>query len=81
MEEGASDFIAFMKIFLSVYPEYEKTLEGRSVYLAGWSYAGKYIPLFSKHLTEWSKQQDVPHIKYVGALINNPLTNPTVQRT
>jgi carboxypeptidase C (cathepsin A) len=61
-----------------VYPEYEKTLEGRSVYLAGWSYAGKFIPLFSKHITEWSKQADVPHINFAGALIGNPLTAPAV---
>ena len=78
MDAGAQDFINFMRLFLSVYPEYEKSVENRKVYLAGWSYAGKYIPLFSKYITQWSNTPDVPKINYVGALINNPLVAPVV---
>ena len=55
--------------------------EGRKIYLAGWSYAGKYIPLFSKYITQWTVNGTGPKLNYVGALSGNPLASPAIERT
>lgn len=81
MAAGATDFINFLQLFISVYPEYASATENRQVYLAGWDYAGKYIPLFSSYITQWKKTATGPTINYVGALIGNPVVAPAVQAT
>lgn len=57
--------MSFLQLFLRAYPEYEAN-SGRNVYLSGWSYAGKFIPLFSKYINEWlNDKTDVgPKINY-----------------
>jgi carboxypeptidase C (cathepsin A) len=48
MEEVTAEFITFMNNLYIMYPEFS----GKRLYIAGESYAGKYIPAFSVALHE-----------------------------
>lgn len=48
MQETTAEFITFVNNLYIMYPEFS----GKRLYLAGESYAGKYIPAFSVALHE-----------------------------
>ena len=73
MDEIGEEFLQFMRAFLAKYPEYR----ARDIYIAGESYAGKYIPLFATKLLGSSDFKD---IKLKSLIISNPLASPLTQR-
>ncbi|CDW77106.1 serine carboxypeptidase family protein [Stylonychia lemnae] len=67
----SDDFYAFLLGFLEKYPDFNN----RPIYLAGESYAGHYIPLFTKRLYE----EQNPYINLAGIAIGNGWVDPFYQ--
>ncbi|KAF2249389.1 carboxypeptidase cpdS precursor [Trematosphaeria pertusa] len=63
-EEAAQQFLGFWKNFLDTFG-----LTNRKVYIAGESYAGKYIPYFADAMLE---RNDTSHYDVKGILIYDP---------
>lgn len=52
METGADHFLKFMSLFLQKYPEYKAS----DFYIAGESYAGKYLPHFTYKVNRYNEE-------------------------
>ena len=52
MQEGADEFLTFLREFYLKYPE----LKANRLFLTGESYAGKYLPLFTTKVLEWNEK-------------------------
>ena len=63
----------FMQGFFELYPEFK----GRPFYIAGESYAGKYIPYFGHHIL--SNIQDNPAFNLKGVIIGDGYVDPLYQ--
>ncbi|CDW88293.1 serine carboxypeptidase [Stylonychia lemnae] len=81
MEDGAQEFIKFMQAFAAVYPEYNQANQGRKIYLSGWSYAGKYIPVYVHHLKQNNEREGQIKFEIGGVMIGDPLASPIIMRT
>ena len=84
METGAEEFVKFLSLFVQKYPEYQQ----REVYLAGESYAGKYLPHFTHNILKYNRYMydNVPEgqqvfINLKATLIGDPFVSPVRQRT
>lgn len=66
-EEAAAQFLGFWKNFMNTFD-----LTGRKVYIAGESYAGKYIPYFADAMLS---KNDSKHYNVKGILIYDPSVN------
>ncbi|KAG0038758.1 Cell death protease [Podila clonocystis] len=77
--EVTDHFISFMKAFYAVFPE--RALD--DLYIAGESYAGTYIPYFTKAILERNDilQPGEQAINLQGAIIGNGWTDPLHQYT
>ena len=55
------------------------------MYLTGESYAGKYLPLFTKDILDWNEYMEYLNpedtILINGTLIIDPYPSPVIQRT
>jgi cathepsin A (carboxypeptidase C) len=77
MKEGADEFVKFIEMFYSKYPELSKN----DFLLTGESYGGKYLPLFTHAILERNKK-DVPFkIPLKATMIGDPFPSPITQRT
>ena len=84
MDYGAKEFVNFLRLFMYQYPEYQQS----AVYLAGESYAGKYLPHFTYFINRFNERQEnnVPaneriQINLHATLIGDPFVSPIRQRT
>lgn len=50
MTEAADEFVYFLTQLFTLYPDFV----GKDLYFAGESYAGKYVPAFSKAMLEYN---------------------------
>ena len=66
---AAVDIYLGLLAFFRLFPEYQKN----DLYIAGDSYAGKFIPYFFEYLNSTS---NAPLFNIKGAIIGNPLLNP-----
>ncbi|CDW77081.1 serine carboxypeptidase [Stylonychia lemnae] len=78
MDDGAQEFIEFIKNFMVKYPEYQQKPNGRKFYIAGESYSGKYIPLFAKYINEFNQQSLDLKIQLDSLFIGNPYLAPMI---
>lgn len=76
MDVGAEEFVNFMLQFYNLYPEF-KTVP---FLITGQSYAGKYIPIFAKHIIDYNKRTTDFKIPLQSLLIGDPFTAPVRQR-
>jgi carboxypeptidase D len=53
MEAGADEFVTFLRLFTIKYPEYKDA----HVFLAGESYAGKYLPHFTYKINRYNERE------------------------
>jgi len=75
MQDGATEFTNFMIRFYEQFPE----LRENDFYLTGESYAGKYLPLFSKTLLERNKAvEEGDKINLKATLIIDPYPSPEI---
>lgn len=51
MDEGAEEVVNFFLEFYKMYPEFKNT----KLLITGQSYAGKYLPIFAKHIIDHNK--------------------------
>ncbi|KAF8952304.1 Cell death protease [Haplosporangium bisporale] len=77
LDEITEHFVSFMKAFYTVFPERVHD----DVYIAGESYAGTYIPYFSKAILERNDnlQSGEQAINLQGSIIGNGWTDPLHQ--
>lgn len=64
----AFDFYFFLEMFIKKYPEFKE----RPIYITGESYAGHYIPAFSKFI----KDRNNSDINLAGIAIGNGWVDP-----
>ena len=55
MDDGAEEIVKFFLAFYQMYPDFAS----KPLILTGQSYAGKYIPIFAKHIIAHNKQTSV----------------------
>ncbi|EOA34398.1 hypothetical protein CARUB_v10021926mg [Capsella rubella] len=67
----ARDAYAFIQKWLERFPAYR----GNDFYIAGESYAGKYIPELAEVVYDKNKDNSSRHIKLKGILLGNPETS------
>ncbi len=79
MDDGATEFINFLDAFIKMYPEYQNKISKRKFFLTGESYAGKYIPLFTKYIDDYENRGG--QVSLTAVLIGNPFASPVTQRT
>lgn len=62
-----------------MYPEFKET----ELYLAGQSYAGKYLPLFAHDILETNKivKDSALKIPLAATMVLDPYPSPVIQRT
>ncbi|SGZ17102.1 BQ5605_C020g09095 [Microbotryum silenes-dioicae] len=78
-EAAAEDVFAFLTIFFENYAE---KFGGRPFFIAGESYAGRYIPVFADYIVTQNLKNELngkPKINLQGVLIGNGFTNPKMQ--
>lgn len=68
MEDGNDEFYSFLVSFFEMYED----LASNDFYLTGESYAGKYLPLFTKKILENSV------INLKGTLMIDPYPSPVI---
>ncbi|CDW84139.1 kex1 protein precursor [Stylonychia lemnae] len=79
LDDAASDFVYFIDQFLTLFPEYSVP-QGGSYYLAGESFAGKYISIFGRKLVVYEDNQGKGKAYLGGVLMGDPLISAPVQR-
>ena len=75
MDDGSEEFLNFLIKFFQLYPD----LKQNEFYLTGESYAGKYLPIFTKRILEHNKK--TPSINLQATVIIDPYPSPVIQRT
>ncbi|KAF9974883.1 Cell death protease [Actinomortierella ambigua] len=75
--EITTDFVEFLKAFFTVFPDHSQD----DLYLAGESYAGTYIPYFSKAILDWNDQANEGDVTFQlkGVAIGNGWIDPQTQ--
>ena len=73
MDQAAEEFVTFLDNLYKMYPSFV----GKPLYLTGESYAGKYIPAFSKRILDLDPQR----YNLKAALIGDPFVAPVAQKT
>lgn len=71
MSQAGDEFVAFLKAFIAMHPDYSK----RKLTLSGESYSGKYVPYFATRLMS----EGIFTLENV--MVGNPFTSPVNQRT
>ncbi|KAI9593724.1 Alpha/Beta hydrolase protein [Syncephalis fuscata] len=75
-QQVGRDFVYFLEQFYKVHPD----LQQRELFLAGESYAGKFIPAIAQNILQYNRKSDTTHkIPLSGLVIGNGLTVPEVQ--
>ena len=77
MDQAADEFVTFLDNLFSLYPAFV----GKEFYFAGESYAGKYIPAFSKRILEENTTLGTTRYNLKAALIGDPFVAPVAQKT
>ncbi|MFJ1269918.1 S10 family peptidase [Legionella lytica] len=72
--EAMDQLYAALKVFFQQHPQ----LESNALYLAGESYAGKYLPQLAMRII--AEKGVTPKINLKGLLIGDPWVNPRVQQ-
>ncbi|ORX69328.1 alpha/beta-hydrolase, partial [Basidiobolus meristosporus CBS 931.73] len=75
VEEAAQDFMVFLKRFYEQYPEQRE----RKLYIAGESYAGKYVPAFAASIHEYNVKGTFGCFALAMVSLGNGLTHPVDQ--
>lgn len=71
-KEMASDFLAFLLSFLSIFPAYSN----RPLFLAGESFAGTYIPYIAQSILSYNSLHPLRTINLRGLAIGNGWIDP-----
>ncbi|TFY76033.1 hypothetical protein EWM64_g7980 [Hericium alpestre] len=74
-EDAAQDIVAFMVLFFENFPSFKN----RALHMAGESYGGRYIPLFSAAIWDQNAQlvaRGLTPVNLTSAMIGNGLTDP-----
>ena len=75
-DEAADDVLLFLEAFMRIYPQYR----GLSLFLAGQSYAGHYIPAISKRIIDSNTlKSDRTRLNLKGISIGNGLIDELLQ--
>jgi carboxypeptidase C (cathepsin A) len=74
MDDVANEFIVFMLELYELHPEFKSV----PFYIAGESYAGKFIPLFSHKIIEYNALNEAFKIPLNGVLVGNPFAAPAI---
>ena len=77
MNEAKNDFIRFCVHLFNMYPEFK----GRSLYLTGESYGGKYLPAYAVAMYEYNAVVANNFFNLKATLCGDPYTAPMTQRT
>ncbi len=75
----ASDFYLFLVEFITIFPEYQSSVD---VYISGESYAGFYIPYIAEHIVKTQETMVVTDPKYIniqGVAIGNGAIDDAIQ--
>jgi len=77
MSDASEEFRVFLQKFYELYPD----LLENGLYLAGESYAGKYLPLYIHDMKEHNLVSKTFQYPIRGLLIGDPFPSPLLQRT
>ena len=78
MQDGAEEFVNFIESFLDLHFD----LRDNDLYLAGESYAGKYLALFTKTILERNDALPASNqLSLKSTIIFDPIASPMIQRT
>ena len=72
MSQASKEFRVFLENFYALYPDLLKN----GLYLAGESYAGKYLPLYIHDMMEHNKVNKTFQYPIKGLLIGDPFPSP-----
>lgn len=73
MDDGAQEFLKFLQQFYLLYSD----LKENDLILTGESYAGKYLPLFTKTILEHNKVSE-DKISLKSTFIIDPYPSPVI---
>ena len=77
MTSASEEFREFLYKFYVMYAD----LLPHGLYLAGESYAGKYLPLYIHDMLEHNKVNNTFQFPIKGLFIGDPFPSPLLQRT
>jgi carboxypeptidase C (cathepsin A) len=78
MDQSADEFVAFFNKFFEKYPQFNN---GRDFYVAGESYAGKYVPRYTYALLKENERLGTRKFNVKASFMGDPFTAPMTQRT
>lgn len=71
MDECSEHLYNFLQQFMTIFPELRKA----PLYIAGESYAGRYVPAFAYKILQMKKMQRDDPINLQGLMLGNPVFN------
>jgi len=78
MQQGADEFVTFLDVFYSTYPEFKSV----DLHLTGESYGGKYLPLFTTTILARNADSSQGFkIPLKTTMITDPFVSPVTQRS
>ena len=78
MDQSAAEFVTFFTNFFEKYPQFDN---GRPFYVAGESYAGKYVPRYTYALLQENARLGTRKFNVEASFMGDPFTAPLTQRT
>ena len=77
MDQTSDEFVNFFVNFYEKYPQFK----GRDFYVAGESYAGKYVPRYTYALLQENAKLGYQKFNIKASFMGDPYTAPLTQRT